>query len=140
MAAENKTKPTGVDVGAFLDSVPDPKRRGDAKEVAALMERLSGEAPYMWGPTIVGFGSYHYRYESGREGEMCRIGFSPRGRELVLYVSGDYSRHQALMDRLGRHRTGKSCLYIKSLEDVDRGVLEQLIADGLAHMQEKYPE
>ena len=138
--AENKTKQTEADVGAFLDSVPDPKRRADGREVCAMMERLSGHAPAMWGPTIVGFGRYRYKYESGRGGEMCRIGFSPRGRELVLYVSGDYSRHQALMDRLGRHRTGKSCLYIRSLEDVDRGVLEQLIADGLAHMQEKYPE
>lgn len=140
MAVENKTKQTEADVGAFLDAVPDPKRRADGKEVCALMERLSGHKPAMWGPTIVGFGRCHYKYESGREGDMPRIGFSPRGRELVLYVSEDYSRHQPLMDRLGRHRTGKSCLYIKSLDDVDRDVLEQLVVDGLAHVQRRYPE
>ena len=140
MAAENKTKPTGVDVGAFLEAVPDQRRRADAKEVADLMERLSGHSPYMWGPSIVGFGSYHYKYESGREGDAPRIGFSPRARELVLYVSDDYPRYQSLMDRLGKHRTGVSCLYIKALDDVDRSVLEQLVAEGLAHMDEKYPE
>lgn len=138
--AENKTKQTEADVGAFLDAVPDPKRRADGREVCALMERLSGYPPKMWGPTIVGFGTCHYRYESGREGDMPRIGFSPRGRELVLYLSGDYSRHQPLMDRLGRHRTGKSCLYIKSLDDVDRGVLEQLVVEALDHTREEYPE
>ena len=139
--AENKTKPTGVDVGAFLDAVPDPKRRADGKEVCAMMERLSGEPPKMWGPSIVGFGSCHYRYESGREGDMPRIGFSPRAKELVLYLDDcSYQRHEPLMDRLGKHRTGKSCLYIKSLGDVDRGVLEQLIVRALEYGREKYPE
>src|SRR5688572_18677801 len=90
--AENKTKPTGADVGAFLDAVPDPKRRADAKEVCAMMERLSGEPPKMWGPSIVGFGRYRYQYESGHKGEAARIGFSPRARELVLYLLGDFTR------------------------------------------------
>src|SRR5688500_17408559 len=137
--AENKTKQTEADVGAFLDAVPDPKRRADAKEVCAMMERLSGEPPKMWGPSIVGFGRYRYQYESGHKGEAARIGFSPRARELVLYLLGDFTR-QALMDQLGKYKAGKCCLYIKSLDDVDRGVLEELIADELAYMREKYPE
>ena len=138
--AETKTKPTGVDVGAFLDAVPDPKRRADGKEVCALMERLSGNPPKMWGPSIIGFGSCHYKYESGREGDMPRIGFSPRARELVFYLTDEYPRYQALMDRLGQHKTGVSCLYIKSLDQVDRGVLEELIVESLDHLRQKYPE
>ena len=137
--AENKTKPTEADVGAFIEAVPDPKRRADARELCALMERLTGEPPTLWGPSILGFGCCHYRYESGREGDMPRLGFSPRAKELVLYLSDDYSRHQALMDRLGRHRTGVSCLYIKSLDDVDRPVLEALIVEALEHTRRKYP-
>jgi hypothetical protein len=137
--AENKTKPTEADVGAFLDAVPDPKRRADGKELCATMERLSGEPPVLWGPSIIGFGTCHYRYESGREGDMARIGFSPRARELVLYLLGGFPRHQELMDRLGKYKTGKSCLYIKSLDDVDRGVLEQLIVEALDHMRTTYP-
>jgi hypothetical protein len=138
--AENKTKQTEVDGAAFLDAVPDPKRRADGKEVAAMMERLSGYPPAMWGPSIVGFGRYHYKYDSGREGDSPRIGFSPRAKELVLYLMGGFPRYQDLMDRLGKHRTGKCCLYIKSLDLVDRDVLEQLIVEELAYMQEKYPE
>ncbi|HWT11545.1 MAG TPA: DUF1801 domain-containing protein [Allosphingosinicella sp.] len=138
--AENKTKPTEVGVDAFLDSVPDPQRREDARRLCATMERLSGEPPVMWGPSIVGFGHCRYRYESGREGEMPRIGFSPRAKELVLYLVGGFPRHQALMDRLGKHRTGKSCLYVKRLADLDEEVLQALILEALAHMRETYPE
>lgn len=138
--AENKTKQTKVDVGAFIDSVPDPKRRADAREIAAMMERLSGHEPAMWGPTIIGFGRYHYRYDSGREGDMARIGFSPRAKEQVLYLMGGPAQHPELMERLGKYRTGKCCLYIKSLDQVDRRVLEQLIVEELAYMREKYPE
>jgi hypothetical protein len=138
--AELKTKPTGVAVDAFLDGVADPRRREDAKKVRAMMERVSGEPAAMWGPSIVGFGSYHYKYDSGHEGDMARIGFSPRARELVLYLLGDFPRHQALMDRLGKYKTGKSCLYIKRLGDVDETVLEELIAETFAYMREKYPD
>ena len=137
--AEIKTRPTPVSIDDFLDGVPDPQRREDARKVKAMMERLSGEPATMWGPSIVGFGSYHYRYESGHEGDMCRIGFSPRARELVLYLIGGFPRHQALMDRLGKYRTGKSCLYVKRLSDVDESVLETLIAESLDYMREKYP-
>ena len=137
--AENKTRPTSVSVDDFLDAVPDPHRRADGRKLRALMERLSGEPAMMWGPSIVGFGSCHYRYESGREGDMARIGFSPRASELVLYLTCGFPRHQALLDRLGKHRHGKSCLYIKRLADVDEEVLEILCAESLEHMRENYP-
>ncbi len=140
MSKENKTKPTEISVDEFLDRVPDPQRREDAKRVRAMMERLSGEPARMWGPSIVGFGSYHYRYESGREGDFCRVGFSPRARELVLYLVCGFSGHAELMARLGKHKTGQSCLYIKRLADVDEVVLEQLVADSLAYMRDKYPD
>ena len=139
MAEKNKDQ-AKPDPGAFLDSVADPQRRADAKEVCAMMERLSGHKPAMWGSSIVGFGSYHYKYDSGREGDMARISFSPRAKELVLYLVEGFPRHKELMDRLGKHRTGQSCLYIKSLDQVDRGVLEQLIGAALEHMDEKYPQ
>ena len=138
--AENKTRPTDVSVDSFLDSVPDPQRREDARKVRAMMERISGHEARMWGPSIVGFGSYHYRYESGREGDMARIGFSPRAKELVLYLVGGFPRHQPLMDRLGRYKIGKSCLYVKRLGDVDESVLEELIRESLEFMREHYPD
>ena len=138
--AELKTKPTGVAVDAFLDAVADPQRREDAKKVRAMMERVSGEPAAMWGPSIVGFGSYHYKYDSGHEGDMARIGFSPRARELVLYLLGDFPSQQPLLDRLGKHKTGKCCLYIKRLSDVDAQVLEQLTDESLAYMRGKYPD
>jgi hypothetical protein len=138
--AELKTKPTAVAVDDFLDKVADPQRREDAKKVRAMMERVSGEPAAMWGPSIIGFGSYHYKYASGHEGDMARLGFSPRARELVLYLLGDFPSQQALMDRLGRYKTGKCCLYIKRLSDVDEQVLEELTAETFAYMRERYPD
>lgn len=137
--AENKTKPTDVSVADFIDAVPDDTRRADAKAVCAMMERITGEPPAMWGPSIVGFGTYHYRYDSGREGEMCRLGFSPRAKELVLYLLAGFDGEDALLQRLGKHRTGKSCLYVKKLADIDVGVLEQLTVASLNYMDERYP-
>ena len=137
---ELKTKETEVGVDDFLDAVPDEGRREDAKKVRAMMERISGYPARMWGPSIVGFGRYGYTYDSGHSGEMARIGFSPRARELVLYLIGGFPRHQALMDRLGKYRTGKSCLYVRRLSDIDEDVLEDLVREGLAYMREKYPE
>ena len=115
-------------------------RAEDAELLLGLLGDASEQEPRMWGPSIVGFGRYRYTYDSGHSGEMARIGFSPRARELVLYLMGGFPRHQELMDRLGKHRTGRSCLYIKKLADVDEAVLEELIAEGLAHMNERYPE
>lgn len=137
--AETKTRPTQLSVAKFIDAVPDAARRTDAQTVAAMMERLTGDAPTMWGPSIVGFGSYHYKYDSGHEGEACRIGFSPRKTELVLYVLSGDAEETELLARLGEHRTGKSCLYIKKLADVDMGVLEALVRRSIAAMDARYP-
>jgi hypothetical protein len=139
--AEIKTRPTGVAVDQFIDKVENPQRREDAKKVRALMERLVGEPAQMWGPSIIGFGSYHYKYESGHEGDMCRLGFSPRKAELVLYVLTEAGGPEegALLARLGKHRTGKCCLYIRKLSDVDEKVLEELVAWSLAYMDKKFP-
>jgi len=132
--AGNKTKPTAVSVDDFLDAVADPQRRADARKLRALMERVSGEPATMWGPSIVGFGHHHYRYESGREGDMCRIGFSPRARELVLY--GGFLLDAARLERLGTYRAGKGCLYVKRLADVDVVELEAMAAQAWARKRE----
>ncbi len=139
--AEIKTRPTGVAVDEFLDKVPNPQRREDGKKLRAMMERLVGEPATMWGPSIVGFGTYHYKYDSGHEGDMCRLGFSPRKAELVLYVLTEAGgpEEEALLARLGKHRTGKCCLYIRKLSDVDEAVLEELTAESLAYMDKKFP-
>ena len=130
---ENKTKATTLSVTAYIDALTDPTRRSDAKELIQLMQRASGERPKLWGPSIVGFGSYHYRYDSGREGDMPLIGFSPRKAALVLYITLSHSEAKALLAKLGKHTTGKGCLYIKKLSDVDRTVLETLIKNAVDH-------
>jgi hypothetical protein len=136
---ELKTRPTELSVDAFIEAVPDPQRREDAKAVRAMMERVTGQPATMWGPGIIGFGTY--RYECGKNwGEMCRLGFSPRKSELVLYVLTESEGQDVFLKRLGRHKTGKSCLYIKRLSDVDEGVLEALTVHALAHMNRKFPE
>lgn len=137
--AEIKTKPTPVDVGAFIDAVENPVRHDDAKRVCAMLERITGESPKMWGPSIIGFGSYHYKYESGHEGDMCRLGFSPRKAELVLYILTGEPGEAEKLARLGKHKTGKSCLYVKKLADVDMAVLEEIASDALSYMDRKYP-
>ncbi len=140
--AEIKTKATEMSVDEFIEAVPIEQRREDAKKLRAMMERLTGERAKMWGPSIIGFGQYHYKYESGHGGTMARLGFSPRKAELVLYVlvEGDQERQQAQLARLGKHRTGKCCLYVRKLADVDEAVLEELTADSLAYMNRKFPE
>jgi uncharacterized protein DUF1801 len=137
--AENKTKPTEVDPKDFIAAVPDPQRRADADKLCAMMARLSGEPAKMWGPSIIGFGEYRYKYESGREGTICRIGFSPRAKELVLYLVDSFEGKEDRLARLGKHRIGKCCLYIKKLSDVDEAVLEEMVIDGLAYIDKKYP-
>ncbi len=122
---ETKTKPTDVSVDSFLDSVVHPVRRADGKALRAMMERVTGEPAVMWGPSIVGFGAYHYRYASGHEGDSCRLGFSPRSANLVLYVGG-FPEYEGLLAKLGKHRRSKACLYINKLADVDPAVLEEI--------------
>ena len=138
--AEIKTKPTEVTVEDFLDRVEPAAKREDGKVLDALFRKVTAEKPKMWGPTIVGYGQYHYKYASGHEGDMCRMGFSPRDRELVVYLVPELLATAEARSRLGRHRTGKSCLYIKKLSDVDETVLEEMAAESLAWMNEKYPE
>ena len=123
--AEIKTKSTDVSVDAFLDGVEHPVRRADGKAVRAMMERVTGEPATMWGPSIVGFGRYHYRYASGHEGDMCRVGFSPRTANLVLYVGG-FPEYEALLAKLGKHKRSTACLYLNKLADVDPAVLEEI--------------
>jgi hypothetical protein len=137
--AENKTQFTDASVDDFIVAVPDPTRRADALKVRAMMERLSGEPARMYGPTIIGFGSYTYRYETGRTGTAPRLGFSPRKAEFVLYLFDGYEDKKEQLARLGKHRTGRACLYIKKLADVDESVLEEMILDSVAHMDAKYP-
>jgi hypothetical protein len=132
----NRTVETAADVEAFLAAVEPEERRADGRRIAALMAALSGEPARMWGPTIIGFGRYHYRYDSGREGESCRIGFAPRKAELVFYLAGLEEDDFA---SLGKHRRGKGCLYVKRLSGIDMAVLEALIVKSLAHMDEVYP-
>lgn len=123
--AEIKTRPTAVSVDAFLDGVEHSGRRADGKAMRAMMERVTGEPATMWGPSIVGFGRYHYRYASGHEGDMCRVGFSPRSANLVLYVGG-FPEYEALLAKLGKHKRSKACLYLNRLADVDPAVLEEI--------------
>lgn len=137
--AENKTQPTTASVAAFLDAIEPEARRADAKTVAAMMARLSGEPPVMWGSAIIGFGRYRYAYESGRTGEYLRIGFSPRKSGLVLYLMDGFAARGDLLARLGRHSTSVSCLNLKKLADVDFAVLEELIAASLAEIDRRYP-
>lgn len=138
--AELKTKPTGVSVKSYLDAIEDDTRRKDCRAIAALMKRVTGCSPKMWGPSIVGFGSYHYEYASGHSGDMCLTGFSSRGREIVVYLMAGDERAGKLFAALGKHRRGKSCLYFRRLADVDLPVLEQLVALSCADTRSRFPE
>jgi Domain of unknown function (DU1801) len=133
---ESKTQPSDAAVETFLEGAP---RSADAKTLTELMEEISGEPATMWGPSIVGFGRYRYTYESGRSGEMCRIGFSPRKAALTLYLASDTPERPDLLAKLGRHTTGKACVYIKALADVDMAVLRELIAASLADNRRRWP-
>jgi hypothetical protein len=130
--ADNKTNPTKFSVAAFIDALTDPVRRSDAKALIKLMRNAAGEKPRMWGPSIIGFGSSHYKYESGREGDAPVIAFSPRKAATVLYGVTGFGEASALLAKLGKHSTGKGCLYIKKLADVDQHILETLIVKSLA--------
>jgi len=130
---ENKTKATKVSVSAYIEGLTDPTRRSEARELVEIMKRASGEKPRLWGPSIVGFGSYHYKYDSGREGDMPLISFSPRKAAVVLYSMLAHGEAKAVLAKLGKHTTGKGCLYIKKLADVDKTVLETLIKNAIAH-------
>jgi hypothetical protein len=136
--AEIKTQPTKVSVTDFINSIDDREKRSDARNVAAMMRRATGKRARMWGTSIVGFGTYHYKYASGREGDFFLTGFSPRKQALTVYIMAGFSRFDRLMKKLGKHKKGKSCLYVKRLADVDQGVLEQLINESVKFMRKNY--
>ena len=132
--AKLKTQKTNASVSAFLKSIADDDRRKDCQTLVRVMKRAVGAEPKMWGSSIVGFGHYHYKYASGRENDWFLSGFSPRKQDLTLYIMAGFDRYDALMTKLGKHKTGKSCLYLKRLADVDVAVLEELISASVKHM------
>ena len=136
--ADNKTKPTAASVTAFVNSIDDPGMRADARKVASMMRRATGKRARMWGSSIVGYGTYHYKYASGREGDFMLTGYSPRKQALSVYILAGFDRFGPLMKKLGKYKTGKSCLYIKRLADVDEKVLEQLIGASVKYMRDNY--
>ena len=133
--AELKTKPTGQSVADFLKKIPDAQRREDCFAIAKLMEEVTGSKPKMWGPAIVGFGSYHFKYASGREGDWLVTGFSPRKQDLTLYIMMGFAKHADLMKQLGKHKTSKSCLYIKRLSDIHLPTLKKLLKASLKDLK-----
>jgi len=138
--ADNKTKATNIDPKDFVAAVEPEKKRADAKILLDFFKRVTGLEPKMWGPSIIGYGRYYYKYESGREGEMLMTGFSPRKQNLVMYIMPGYRAEamQNKLGRLGKHKLGKSCLYINKLADVDMDVLEEIVLDGVDYMRENY--
>jgi len=131
-----KTKATDASVEAYLGAVADESRRQDCRKLLAIMKRITRSDPKMWGESIVGFGSYHYKYASGREGDWFLTGFAPRKQDLTIHIMSGFDRHADLMGKLGKHKTGKSCLYVKRLADLDLAVLETLIAESVKQMKQ----
>ena len=137
--AENKTQPTDADVEAFLNAVDNERKRADSFAILKMMKEVTGEEPVMWGPSIVGFGSVHYKYASGREGDMGLTGFSPRQANLTLYITDGFDKYGDLLSRLGKHKTSVSCLYINKLADVDQDVLRELVQRSVEHTRATNP-
>ena len=137
--AENKTKATEVDVSDFIGAVEPEKKKSDAERLNKIFQEVTGFEPKMWGPSIIGYGRYHYKYDSGREGDFLATGFSPRKANLTLYIMPGYADFGPILDRLGKHKKGKSCLYINKLDDIDEDVLKELIAAGLKDLDGKWP-
>jgi hypothetical protein len=136
--AELKTKPTGVDVDQYIASKANEQQQADCRELMALLARVTQEQPKMWGPSIVGYGSYRYTYETGRTGEMALAAFAIRGRDLVVYLDAGDESQQARLAKLGKHKMGKSCLYFRQLADIDRSVLEELVVGSIANVKSRY--
>jgi len=136
--AENKTRENKASVSGFLNSIEDTRKRLDARKVGAMMRKATGKPARMWGNAMVGYGKYHYKYESGREGDFMLTGYSPRKKNLAVYIIPGFSEFSNLMKKLGKYKTGKSCLYINKLEDVDESVLEELIDKSVQLMRKRY--
>jgi hypothetical protein len=136
--AELKTKKNDQSVEKFLNNVTDPSKREDCFEIMKLMQEVTQEEPKMWGDSIVGFGDYYYKYKSGREGNWFQIGFSPRKRNITLYIMSGFTKYEEILGKLGKHRTGKSCLYINKLSDVNKEILTQLATESVQFVKEYY--
>lgn len=139
MATQNKTVESDASVDDFLSTVEPERKRTDSQALDALFRKITGWQPVMWGPSMIGYGSYHYRYESGREGDFLATGFAPRKANLSIHIMPGYQDYSAILERLGKHKTGKSCLYLNKLADVDMDVLEELIRAGLDDLAKMYP-
>ncbi len=135
---QNKTQITDASVDNFLDQIKDEQKRKDSFEIKALMEAITGEPAKMWGSAIIGFGTYHYKYDSGREGDFMKTGFSPRAQNISIYIMTGFERHDELVQKLGKYKVGKSCLYVKKLDDIDREVLKELVSSSYQLMTKKY--
>jgi len=137
--AEARTKATAVSVDQFIAAIPDARQREDSKRLRSMMETVIGEQAVMWGSSIVGFGQYHYAYDSGHSGDSCLVGFSPRRQNLSIYLMSGFDGRDELLARLGKHKTGKACLYVKKLADIDEAVLQNLIKSSVTYMRGRYP-
>ena len=140
MATELKTQRTDASVWSFIDGIADAQRREDCRQLAQMMEAVTGEEPAMWGAAMVGFGAYDYRYQSGHGGSSFLCGFSPRKQNLTIYFSDGVERHTALLGGLGRYTHGRSCLYVKRLSDIDQAVLKEMVIASVANMRADYPQ
>lgn len=137
--AQNKTQPTQQKVSEFISSIEDKRKQADCRELMKMMSGITRNRAKMWGPNIVGYGKYHYKYASGREGDFFLTGFSPRKQALSIYIVSGFELNSDLMEKLGKYKTGKSCLYVKTLNDIDRSVLAQLVEESVAYMRKTYP-
>ena len=138
--AQNKTQPTKLKVSEFIASIENKVQRDNCRELMKMMSAITGNRAKMWGPSIVGYGKYHYKYASGREGDFFITGFAPRKQALTVYIISGFELNPELMEKLGKYKTGKSCLYVKTLDDIDRTVLAQLVEESVAYMRETYPD
>jgi hypothetical protein len=138
--AETKTKTTNESVAAYLAKITSDERRRDCKALVTMMKKATGQQPKLYHPGIVGFGKYHYKYDSGHEGDSCLVGFSSRKPDISIYLFPEFSQKEALLKKLGKHRMGKGCLYIRKLDDVDTGVLKKMVAASVAEVRRRYPE
>lgn len=134
-SSQNKTVTTKASVRDFINKVKDVRKRKDSMSLVAMMKKETGNTPKMWGPTIIGFGTYHYKYESGREGDMPVVGFSPRSAAIVVYLSARFDQREALLSRFGKHKTGKGCIYVNTLEDIDMEILQKMIRSQISHIR-----
>lgn len=137
--AKNKTTETAGSISAFIDTVNEQQRREDCCSLVEMVKKLTGFEPRMWGPNIVGFGSYHYRYDSGREGDSPLVAFSPRASSIAVYLSGNFDHREALLEKLGKHKTNKGCIHIKALTDINIETLQKMISNHISHIKKIYP-